>query len=361
MQEAIAQEKDPSVSEPYHLAEAAPAASGKRSHPRRAVQKKSHAMMIAIIILVVLLLGVGGFAAWLMPKYLDHSGDPGLAKTPTEAVQEFLQALAAGDGTTALLYSTAQPGDTTFLSDSFLATALKAHPITDITVDADQPSASPATIEASYTLDGQAVVAHYTVQKYGKYWRLDWGFLPLTLTSLTNSGVPLSLDNVPLTTDKIYLFPGVYDLTSRNPMLNLSEPSLTVEYPEKNPSFSESFALSDDAVSRIRTAAKAQLDACLASQELNPAGCGFGFAGTKVGTVDPATITWSLPDGAPDITTITPQLDSGSFTMATASFQLTANFHGVSTDKLHLYNDTSSFSQVQADFTDPDQIVVTFG
>ena len=323
---------------------------------------KRHRKAIIIIVVIVALI-LAGAAVYFVPRYLAYPDQPGNAVSPTEAVQEYLAAVASGDATTALLYSTTKPGESTFFTtDDFLKASMKAAPITNITVPDNQPTTSPAQIQATYTLNGQQVQAHFTVQKYGRLWKLDIGFLPLNLTELTSKGVPLAVNGVSLDQlTKIYLFPGVYTFTSKNPMLDLTTPTFTIDYPENPTIFREGFTLSADGISEIQAAASARLTACLAIQELQPAGCGFGFAGTTEGEVDPASITWTLPDDAPDISTITPALEGNSLTMASASIDVSVSFEARSTDNRHLYDGTSSFNTVRADISNPDNIQVTFG
>jgi len=240
---------------------------------------------------------------------------------------------------------------------------MKANPITDITVPEGQSTSSPTKIQATYTLGGEKIQAYFTVQKHGRHWLLDSGFLPLNLAELVETGVPIAVNDKPLDqTTKIYLFPGVYTFTSLNPMLGLTMPTFTIAFPENPTVFSESFTLSQEGITRIQQAAAAHLDSCLGAKELNPEGCGFGFAGTNVGQVDPGTITWTLAADSPDIAAIDPHLDGSSLAVAVASISINVTFHGVSTDKVHLYDDSSSgFNTVRADFTDPDNIIVTFG
>jgi len=333
--------------------------------PARAIAEPPvrHTLRNTLIIVLAVVVVLAGLAVFLVPRFLDDPDKPGNALSPTEAVQEYLNAVAAGDATTALLYSTQKPAeDTVFTSDNFLKSLMQASPITNIDVPGDQTTTSPAKIQATYTLNGENVQAFFTVQKYGRLWRLDIGFLPLNLTELTNQGVPLAINSVSLDLiTKVYLFPGVYTFTSLNPMLDLTLPTFTIDYPENPTIFREGFTLSQQGVATIQQAAANHLTTCLATKELSPAGCGFGFAGTNTGEVDPATITWTLTDDSADISTITPSLDGNSVSTAEATISISVHFEAISVDKQHLYEDTSSFNTVRADFSDPDNIVVTFG
>jgi len=325
---------------------------------------KHRTRTVVIIVVIAVVLAIAGLGYFYGPEYLVDPDKPGNATSPVEAVQEYLDALVAGDATTALRYSESQPGDdSTFTTDDFLTASMKANPITDVDVPDGQPASSPATIQATYTLNGQNIQAHFTVRKYGRLWRLDSAFLPLNVTELLQKGVPIEVNGVPVDplSSKISLFPGVYTFSTSDVMLDLTQPDFTIEYPENPTIFRVGFTLSDDGISKIQQAAVSQLDACLSTKELLPDGCGFGFSGVSEGEIDPETITWTLPEDAPDMSTITPALDANSVTVALATIDIHVSFVGMTTDKQHLYSsDDSGFNTVRADFSDPDNIDITF-
>jgi len=330
--------------------------------PRRAAKRSKGPVIVVIIAVVALVVGGGAAAAYWIPRLLDDSDQPGIAKSAEEAVREYLAALAAGDATTALLYSAAQPADTRFMTNDFLAKVVAGGPVTDIVVPDGQTSVSPAQITATYKMGDQAVEAHFTVQKYGRDWLLDAGYLSLGIGAAVAKGVPLALNGVELgTMEKVYLFPGVYEFTSLDVMLAMDNGKFTIGYAESQPTIDMGFSLSKEGIDRIRTAAKAKLDWCLAQKALKPAGCGFGFTGAQNGTVSAASIKWGLKSKSQKPATIAPRLDGGSLTTAVAPFAVTVSFQAQSEDKTSLYNDESGFTRLHADFTDPGKIVVTFG
>jgi hypothetical protein len=319
--------------------------------------------VVIIVIVIALLLAIAGAAAILVPRLMATDPDqPGGAHSPTEAVQGYLDALSKGDATTALLYSARQPTDTTFTTNEFLAELIDENPITDIVIPDGQPTTSPVTIQATYTLGGEEVQAHFTVQQHGKLWLLDGGFMSLNVSALRTIGVPLALNGISLDSqESLQLFPGMYTLTVDDPMFAIAEPSFTIAYPESKPAFTlGGLILSPDAISRIRVAAQTHLDNCLAKKELKPVGCGFGFAGVHTGTVNPSTISWSVPEDAASISSILPILDGDSHTMAFAEITIKVHFRAVSDDTFYLYDDWSVISQVRADFSDPEKILITF-
>ena len=327
------------------------------SRPTRA--RRRWWIVPVVVLLAAALLGGG---AWLIWHPREEPEQPGVAKTPASAVQQYLDALSRGDADAALALSASQPNDTRFLTSDTLTTAMLANPLTAIEVPPGQSTTTPATIQATYQMGGKTVHAHFTVQQWTQGWLLDGGFLTLNLASLTAKGVPLTMNGVDITgLATAQLFPGVYTLASSNPMLTLTNGSFTIEYPESNPAFSQfGFALSEEAVQRIQAAAQAKLTDCLASKDLQPAGCGFGVDPTAY-AVDPATVQWTLHDDSPDLTAITLALEAGSLTIATADAQVTVDFRASTADHHRRVNGTSTVASVQADFTNPDQIGILLG
>ena len=313
-----------------------------------------------IIAVIVILLAIGAMIAYLVIRLTSPPADTSNAGSPAEAVEAYLTAISQGDATTALSYSAQQPSDTTFTSNSFLLASMQAHPMTSIVVPEGQSTSTPAVINATYTLGEHQVNAHFTVQQHGTTWLLDGGFISLNISALMEKGVPLTLNGVDLNeTTRIYLFPGVYTFASTNPMLALTDPIFTMEYPESSPTFSQKFVLSAEALTRVAAAADSRMDHCLNQKEMKPEGCGFGFSGVSEGEVDPATIEWSLADEAPDFTSIQYQLDP-TLTLAEASLRINVDFEAISVDKAHLYEASASILAMRADFSNPDQIVITF-
>ncbi|MDR0783343.1 MAG: hypothetical protein LBE83_06250 [Propionibacteriaceae bacterium] len=316
---------------------------------------------IWIVLLSIALVGLTAAAVWVVPQAYDKLlGDSGTARSARAAVEAYLTALAAGDATTALSYSALQPQDTRFTSDEFYSRSLAGNPITNIVVPEEQDSGSNL-ISASYTLGDQAIEAHFTVQKHDRGWLLDGGFLRLSVADLAAAGAPLTLNGVPLGENpRLELLPGVYTLDAADPMLTVSSPNLLITYPESETTFTESLILSFDAIIAIQDAAKAHLNACLEVQALAPPGCGFGFAGTNIGVVNPESIIWTLDKDSPDLTTLVPLLDPDSLTTASGLISIKVNLLAYSMTQWELYEDSSTISQVKADFSDPDKIKIVF-
>ena len=325
-------------------------------------RRRSRAGLLILLVVSLLILGLGGLGAYLAPRWHDDPVEPEETQTAAQVVQAFLEALARADAAAALGYSATKTDDTTFLTDEFLSTSQQANPLTDINVVEAASTDSPALIEASYFLGEQKVQARYTVQRYEQGWLLDHGFLPLDIADLMAKGVPLSLNGVDLgTATTINLFPGAYTFASLDPMLTVDSGTFVLEYPESTPIYSMGIALSQDAVKKIQAAAKSKLSWCLAQKVLEPDGCGFGFAGSRNGTINPDTIKWAYSGKAPKTASIEPSLDGPSLTRAVASFSVKVSFQALSDDRTRMYQETSGFKRLRADFSDPEKIIVTFG
>ena len=338
--------------------------------PARRPDHRQRTTVIIVVALVVALLGLGALGAYLIanrpptpvaPTTTDPTG------TPAGVVEAYLNALAAGDATTALTYSATQPEDTTFMTNTVLSASMTSHPITNIDVPAGQTTETPATITATYKLDGTYVNASFTVQKHGTVWLLDGGFLTMDIGGLTRKGVGLTLNGIDLKfATTVDLFPGVYTFAPLDPMLSVEHGSFTIAYPEAQPTVTGiGFGLSDKATTAIIAAAQAKMDWCLAQQVIQPEGCGFAVQEDPADPVAPTSIKWKIDTGDKAIAGMKPVLDTGAgpgYTHASAPVAMTFLFSGHSSSGLHLYTDISSaISQMRADFSDPGHIIVTFG
>lgn len=327
-------------------------------------RRKSYMWILVGLLAVSLVVALVGLLMFISAKKpTDEPTTPEITQTPSEVVQAYLEALAGGHASEALTYSKTVPSETILMTDEFLQQSLAEHPMTNIVVPTDQTIESPAEIFATYDLGEQKVEAHFTVQLYENGWLLDRGFLPLNVSELVGIGVRLKLNDVDLgtATTTVNLLPGTYTFTSLDPMLTVANGTFVLEYPETTPTYSMAMALSDDAIKAIQAAAKAKMKWCLTQKSLQPDGCGFGFAGVADGSINPDTISWSYANKAPKFANIKPELDGTSLTSAVASFSVKVTFQALSEDRANMYQQDSSFKKLHADFTNPNNIIVTFG
>ena len=141
------------------------------------------------------------------------SAPPAEAKLPSDAVTGYLEALAAGDATTALTYASTAPSDTTFLTNEVLAASLKSGAITDINVP-EVTDKYAYSVAASYKIGSQSVNADIPVEEEGDVWKLREVAYDLTLTSTQNKTLPMLINGVQAEADKVAVFPGTYTFTT---------------------------------------------------------------------------------------------------------------------------------------------------
>ena len=318
--------------------------------------------VIVVALVVVLAMNLGGNPITVPPV-----GDPDnttapapSSSTPEEAVQGFLDALAAGDATKALSYASDQPTDLTFLTDDVLKAMVAAHPITGISVKIEDSGSTYAYGTATYSLGGHRVSWSVDVDKFDDAWMLTDVTGTTDLTELGDS-VNVSIYGVSVTNpSSVVLFPGQYDLVADNGMVSFAEP-LVVEQPRAAGNVYElKPALSADATKKIIQLAEAKLKDCLAQKALVPKGCGFGISDTSGYTVNTSTIKWSLASRSKKMSSIKPELRYNSLTLAEDSTSFSLDFAAKTTNGRSLTG-YSSFYGVTADISDPDNIVITFG
>jgi hypothetical protein len=192
-----------------------------------------------------------------------------------EAVKSYLEALAAGQASVALALGKEQPTDTTFLTDAVLADSLKRAPITAITVGAPSDEYD-TSIEASYKLGEQQVNESFTVQKAGDKYLLYDVAQAVNVETIRSRTLPLLINGVEVQTDKVYLFPGSYQLTSGNEYAKYGGGTLVLKSPGD---YANAFELRPEltkaGADALIAAAKPRLAACLKERKFRPAGCPF--------------------------------------------------------------------------------------
>lgn len=273
-----------------------------------------------------LVLVVGGLLLRPGPAITSIPGGPGTAANPTsggtavaaasasDAVRGYLEALAAGDATTALGYAANDPEDATLLTDDVLAAGNAVAPISDIEVD---PSAVArhADVTARYRLGVQEVESTYSVSQTGAGWRLDDVAGEVTVTQLR--GLQISVNGIGIkTSDSITLFPGSYRLASADGRYQLSRGDFVLRSAIDRPSLDTQATLTDSGRSAIRSATQKRLSACIKENKALPSDdCGFGVDLVVRGTgkkIKAKTVRWRITSGADTLKSFKPKLDSGN-------------------------------------------------
>ncbi|MCL2491021.1 MAG: hypothetical protein FWF36_09955 [Propionibacteriaceae bacterium] len=338
---------------------------GATGFPAPAPKKKNTGLIVGIIVLVVLIVAaLIGFRIFSSSNQKDAPVPAGQAKTADEAVVGYLNALAAGNSADALAFLDSPPTDTSLLTDDVLAYSNAINPISNVTTD----SSTGYSVAATYNIGSQSVTANFYVQQYGKYYKLTSNDAvssvyipsPPTGVSMTINGIPATVTNYSVT-----LFPGYYEVAIDNSLVTVSNGNFFVSGSYSGADTSNmSYDLSSDAQGQFQQAATAQLDACMAEQDLETS-CSFGLSdphdrsGNPI-DVNTSTIQWSFSSGSSD------DFSSVNFSWygldgltATAyrSITLTVNLDSTSGDGY--YKDVY-LSEIDVDFSDPSNLVVSF-
>ncbi len=252
-------------------------------------------LVVGAIVLALIIIGVG--AAFLVnrtqtatdPVDPTRTGGPSGSAPPTgstsappptstradQAVKAYLEALAAGNATAALSLGKEQPNDKSFLTDAVLAESNKRAPITDITVSPPD-SEYDSSIDASYKMGDQQVNETFTVQKQGNVYRLYDVTQDVNLEGIRSRTLPMQINGVGVTSDRVDLFPGSYLLTSGNNYIAYGGGPMVITSPGDYPSaYDHRPAITEAGTKAVVAAAKAKLAACAEEAKFKPSGCPF--------------------------------------------------------------------------------------
>lgn len=271
-------------------------------------KRSNKGLMIGLIVGgVALLLVIGLIIALVVARAAGGGGgdsdEPVAADTPSAALQGYLEAVAAGDATKAAEYGMGEVADLPSASAEVLEAAVEAHPITNINVPESDSAGTSAYVDATYTVGDTDVQAYYDMVQSNGEWKLDE--VVATSDWPTEFGdLEVEVYGVSIAGDGLAFFPGTYEFTTGSTLLEFDEGStLTVESPTDTLSF---YDMSIDVSAAGKTAvvkgAKAALNKCMASTEMNPSGCGSSFGSrlpsgvtAKAGTVKRSIDTARTP------------------------------------------------------------------
>ncbi|HEX8343772.1 MAG TPA: hypothetical protein VF657_03360 [Actinoplanes sp.] len=327
-------------------------------------------MIIGAAVLALIIVGIG--AAVVVNRSGNSAGgaadpqDPGAAPAaagkPSDAVKLYLEALAAGKAETALALSDTQAADKTFLNDAVLADSNARAPITEINVP-EVTDENAYSLDASYRLGDQPVNESFNVKKAGSTWKVDEGFAEVNLTSLRKKTLPMVINKVPVTTDKIRLFPGSYVFTSGNANIDYGQENvLLVESPSAYPRTTGiEPTLTAAGIKAFDAAIVTKLQTCTPRGTLKPAGCPNAVRVASYQKVDTETVQWEL-DSDPTAN-LKPRLDYENPAIAEASGSIPFKFKATGTqfDREARFNSTvNAFAKVSANLTQtPIKVVFT--
>jgi hypothetical protein len=193
------------------------------------------------------------------------------AATPAEAVEEYLQALADGDATTARTIAGGTSSDR-LLSDEVLARSNELAPITNIEVDAEAVPQSDydAVVSATFDIGDHTVQRDFRVwESYPSGWELSDGLMRMSVT--TFDGLGLTMNGVDPVEDYVSFFPGAYEfeLEMEEFRLNTEEDVFVLATDDDlSPMYELRPVLTDEATEIFRDLVRESLEECIAMTAL---------------------------------------------------------------------------------------------
>lgn len=266
--------------------------------------------MIALcVVLIAAAIGIFVRFTGSEPEGEETVATGGAAQSPEEAVQAYLDAIAAGDSQAALDQLYEEPADTTFLTDEMLQASAELAPITNIQLGSI-PESEFEAIPFSFDLGGRTVMSELRTTEYDGSFYVSDGVTPVTKDQfIRGTSVPLLVNGVELTGEANF-FVGTY---------SVSTGLANIDFPADQNTFSvEEFGygiygvdldvdLTDAGLEAFQTAAKTALDNCVAQKKLDPEGCPLAIQESSGQSVDESTIKWTV-QGDP-IASLDPQVD----------------------------------------------------
>ena len=244
--------------------------------------------LVLLIVIVVIIVAVvhanhngDVVAPQTNPSTRSSSSTKSQPENASDAVQGYLNALAAGDATKALSYLSQQPSDTSMMTDAVVKASLKSVPLTGITV----PKVTDKyayEVSASYKLGDRPVNAKFEIDNSSGHFLIDQGYAELDLSDVAN-GLPLTLNGTKVSADKVYLFPGSYQLATTAKYISLgSSADFLVQQPDDYPDVEPKAELTAEGQKIFKQKVTAAADACIRSTKLK-AGCGLDIPSTLSG------------------------------------------------------------------------------
>lgn len=238
---------------------------------------------------------------------------------PEDVVSGYLNALAHSDSQQALRFAKLRPTDQRMLTDEMLAESNKAAPLRQIGVHTTELTDYRAQVEAVYSIGEQRVTQSFTVYAVGSEWKLYDVARKVDLGLLKTDDLPLKVNGISVQPDNVELFPGHYQVAISDDRYAFTKDAFVVVSPGLAPELGGvRLELSSTGIEQVAAAATSRLNGCLATHELQPAGCGFGAAAPKGMTVRLDTLRWKVTGGAESLKMLKPTLDSDNPRLATA-------------------------------------------
>jgi hypothetical protein len=213
------------------------------------------------------------------------------ASRPSDAVAAYLQALAAGDASSALSHA-ADPAPTgPLLTNEVLVASLERASITgiDVPVVEDQNAKS---VSATYTLGNSAVSESFDVVKVGDVWKISRAVKDLDISFLMDGSVPVKINGVEVSEDSVAVLPGSYAFTSGLRYVGYGSKNVVLvksPYAEAD-TYQIQSHLTKAGEKAVISATKKSFNNCLEEHSLSPSNCPQKFNSKY--RYNKSTITW---------------------------------------------------------------------
>lgn len=255
------------------------------------------AILLVVLVVVGVVFGISRIGGLSGGKGGGGDAPKSEASSPSDAVTDYLTAIADGDAKTALGYLSSPPSDSTLLTDEALAASAELGPITEIDVPETKGESGSADVTATYLLNGEPITTTFSTSDYdddGK-WEISGGTGSIYTKPFEDLG--LTINGQEVDAESVEVFPGTYELATSLKNFTLSGPTtVTVTEPYESADTTQiKPALTEEALQQFRGLVRAAVDACIASTTL-AAGCGIDLPATiSDGTqLADGTITRSL-------------------------------------------------------------------
>lgn len=277
---------------PYWSPGYGPPPTPRRNKPPRGLWIALGAVaIVAVVVIAAVMIFRGG------------SGSGG-AENPSQAVQEYFEALSRGDAKAALALGESQPPDTTFLTDEILKKQIAAEPIANIKTLGETPGANGAVmVQVSVSLGGKTQNDKIPVSKSDDGWKVPHAAMTMDLNK--NSGLykPELFDAVTIfgkpapKSGVAYVFPGPVELGSSNPNIKITGRDFNLTPGLMNIYLGLSqqnldIDVSEEGTKAIRDTILAEIKDCARSTQLQPPNCPFGI---RVSSLVDGTAQWTPP------------------------------------------------------------------
>ena len=258
-------------------------AGGSTASARRPGWRRPAVIVSAVLALVLLAAGI----ALAVQRNAEGARDQAIRDTATG----YLQAVADAVSRAALDRLATQPLSKDLLTDDVLRFSRDAGAITDIAIAGVVPRDASATVAVTYRLGGQDVSADLELVGGLTSWKVADGLSDLTVTNIV--GVRVNGASVGQPVNPV--FPGTYTATPSIEQVALDgTPTVTLPAATTPPATIDvTPRLSDAGLQQARDAARAALDACIASKVSAPPGCPWQIDETGV-QIAPDSVTYTL-------------------------------------------------------------------